>query len=202
MPRRDDLELLTARDSFSLRTVEELKPLTALVGQVPTKKGDLVDRLTRVVEDREHIRSLYAGLDDTGRRAVQEATHDPKGVLHVQRFWAKYGCSPSFGGSGRHYDNARQPTPARLVQPNVSAFGSWNCVPVAERSIEYCAPGGALAAIVMDKRARRRSVVPMLAPVPVSVKVPNVYVSFGDTDVVTAPSGAASENAKLLPTNT
>jgi hypothetical protein len=37
--------------------------------------------------------------------AAAKATHDPEGVLHGQRFWAKYSRSPNFGGSGRHYGN-------------------------------------------------------------------------------------------------
>ena len=114
MPRRDDLELLTTREALSLLTVDELKALASLVGQVAMKKGDLVDLLARAMADREEVRTLYAGLDDMGQKAVQEATHDPAGVLDGQRFWAKYGRSPHFGGSGRRYDDERQPTALRL----------------------------------------------------------------------------------------
>ena len=86
MRRHDDLELLTTREAFSLLRVDELKPLAALVGQVPTRKGALVDLLARALEDREGIRTLYAGLDDLGQKAVQKAVHDDKGILHGKRF--------------------------------------------------------------------------------------------------------------------
>jgi hypothetical protein len=117
MPRRDDLELLTTREAFALLTVDELKPLAALVGQVPTRKGELVDVLATTLEDREKVRTLYAGLDDLGQKAVQEAAHDPEGVLDGQRFRAKYGRSPQFGGSGRRYEYESQPTTLRLFFP-------------------------------------------------------------------------------------
>ena len=107
----------TVREAFSLLTVDDLKPLAALVGQVPTKKGDLVDLLARSMTDSHEVRSLYANLDDIGQKAVQEATHDPEGVLHSQRFWAKYSRSPNFGGSGRRYDNDAKPTTLRLFFP-------------------------------------------------------------------------------------
>src|SRR3954471_13200266 len=117
MPRHDEPGPLTTRETLSLLTVEDLKPLAALVGQVPTKKGDLVDLLARAMEDREGVRTLYAGLDDTGQKAVQEAAHDPEGVLHGQRFRAKYGRSPNFGGSGRRYGNDAKPTTLCLFFP-------------------------------------------------------------------------------------
>src|SRR5207245_7122494 len=98
MPRYDEPELLTAREAFSLLTVDNLKPLASLVGQVPTKKGDLVDLLTKSMSDLQEVRSLYATLDDIGQKAVQEATHDPEGVLHSQKFRAQYNRSPNFGG--------------------------------------------------------------------------------------------------------
>lgn len=117
MPRYDEPERLTVREAYSLLTVDDLKPLAALVGQVPTKKGDLVDLLAKTVEDEREVRALYAGLDDTGQKAVQEATHDPEGMLHSQRFWAKYSRSPNFGGSGRRYGNDAKPTTLRLFFP-------------------------------------------------------------------------------------
>ena len=110
-------ELRTVREAFSLLTVDDLKPLAALVGQVPTKKGDLVEVLARSMTESHEVRSLYANLDDIGQKAVQEATHDPEGVLHSQRFWAKYSRSPNLGGSGRRYDNDAKPTTLRLFFP-------------------------------------------------------------------------------------
>ena len=42
MPRYHNLEPLTTREAFGKLTVDELKSLAALIGSVPTKKGDLV----------------------------------------------------------------------------------------------------------------------------------------------------------------
>jgi hypothetical protein len=110
-------ELLTVRKAFSLLTVEDLKLLAALVGQAAAWKGDLVDVLARAMEDPQEVRSLYAGLDDVGHKAVQEATYDPEGVLNLQRFWAKYNRSPNFGDSGRRYNKDAKPTTLRLFFP-------------------------------------------------------------------------------------
>jgi hypothetical protein len=73
------------------------------------RAGDLVDLLAKAMQDQGEVRALYASLDDVSQKAVQEATHDPEGVLHSQRFWAKYSSSPNFGGSGRRYDNGSKP---------------------------------------------------------------------------------------------
>ena len=115
MPRYDAPDSLTTREALTLLTVEDLKPLAALVGQVPAKKGDLVEMLARTMEDSQEVRSLYANLDDVSQKAVQEATHDLRGVLHSQKFWAKYNRSPNFGGSGRRYENRSKPHDAAAV---------------------------------------------------------------------------------------
>lgn len=117
MARYDLPELLTTRESFARLTVDDLKPLAALVGQVPAKKGPLVELMTRTMEDPREVQSLYAKLDDVGKQAVQEATHDPEGVLDRGRFYAKYGRSLNFGGSGRRYANDGKPTTLRLFFP-------------------------------------------------------------------------------------
>ena len=121
MPRYDDLEPLTTREAFALLTVEELKPLAALVGQVPARKGDLVELLAATLAKPAELRALYEGLDDVGRKAVQEATHDLEGILHSRRFRAKYGCSPDFGGAGR-YRTEQRPTHLRLFFPRAGVL--------------------------------------------------------------------------------
>ena len=73
MPRYDARELLTTRESFSSLTVDELKPLAALVGKVPLKKGDLVDLLAGVMENLKEVEALYARMDDVSQKALQEA---------------------------------------------------------------------------------------------------------------------------------
>jgi hypothetical protein len=121
MRGRADLEPLTTREAFSQLTVDELKPLAALVGQVPARKGDLVELLAVTLEKPAEVRALYEGLDDLDRKAVQEATHDPKGVLHRERLWAKYAHSFNFGGSGRFRTDQR-PTALRLFFPYASVL--------------------------------------------------------------------------------
>src|SRR5437667_6696820 len=69
------------------------------------------------MEDREQVRTLYAALDDTSQKAVQEATHDPEGTLDEERFEAKYNRLPDFGGSGRRWADERKPTLLRLFFP-------------------------------------------------------------------------------------
>ncbi len=121
MPRHDELEPLTTREALSLLTVEELKPLAALVGEVPARKGDLVEAVAATLEKPAAIRALYEGLSDVGQKAVQEATHDPNGVLNRQRFRAKYGQSPNFGGVGR-YRTEQKPTALRLFFPRAAVL--------------------------------------------------------------------------------
>jgi hypothetical protein len=108
---------LTVRETFSHLTVDELKPLLALVrGRVQARKAELVDDLSTIMETPQEVRALYEGLDDLARKAVQEATHDPEGILQDQRFRAKYGRSPGLGGAGR-YQSEQRPTPLRLFFP-------------------------------------------------------------------------------------
>lgn len=122
MPRHADPELLTIREAFTLLTVDNLTPLAALVGPVPTKKGELVDVVAEAMSDPKVVKALYAGLAETGQRAIQEATHDPEGVLHEQRFQAKYNRSPDFGGSGGRFAGGKKPTPLRLFFPHFTVL--------------------------------------------------------------------------------
>lgn len=117
MPRFNEPDLLTVRESFEQLNVDDLKPLAALIGSPPNRKAELVDFLGRNLESREQAQKLYEGLDEIGQKAVQEATHDPDGMLHGQQFRAKYGRSPDFGGSGRRYDGNKKPTTLRLFLP-------------------------------------------------------------------------------------
>lgn len=115
MSRRYESESLTGREAFSVLTVDDLRPLVALVGKAAGKKGDLVKALADLAEDPKQLRSLYASLDDIGQKAVQEAAHHPEGVLDEKRFEAKYGHSPNFGGSGRY--SSSPPSALRLLFP-------------------------------------------------------------------------------------
>src|SRR5262245_43149574 len=117
VPRHDEPELLTIRETLSQIGVDDIKPLLALLGlSLLGRKAELVDRLATVLESPAQIRSLYDGLGDLAQKAVQEATHDARGVWYAQRFRAKYGGAPDFGGSGR-YPSERKPTTLRLFFP-------------------------------------------------------------------------------------
>jgi hypothetical protein len=118
MPRHDDPALKTIRESFSDLNVDMLKPLAALVGEAATKKGELVDLLAGAMEDRQKVQALYASLNDVAQKAVQEATHTPAGILHTERFRAKYGALPAYGGDGRRYGGSGPPARLRLFFPH------------------------------------------------------------------------------------
>jgi hypothetical protein len=79
MRYHDELEPRTIREAFAALKVDDLKPLAALVDGAATRKGDLVDLLAKVLEDREKVRRLYEGLDDVAQKSVQEATHSSEG---------------------------------------------------------------------------------------------------------------------------
>lgn len=117
MPRQDDPEQLTARETVSQLTADELKALLALVrGPVQARKPELVAQLAGVMEDSREVRALYDGLDDLARKAVQEATHDSRGVWHRTRFEVKYGGLPALDLPGRSRYQT-QPTELRLFFP-------------------------------------------------------------------------------------
>lgn len=118
MPHGDETQPRTLREAFSELTVDELKPLASLVGATATRKGELVDLLAKAMGDRQKVRSLYDGRDDVGKKALQEATYDPEGTLDLFIFKAKYGRTPSFGGSGSRYGlRNEKPTVLRLFFP-------------------------------------------------------------------------------------
>lgn len=117
MPRQDEPEQLTVRESFARLTVDELKALLALVrSPVQARKPELVAQLAGVMEDSREVRALFDGLEDLGKKAVQEATHDRRGVWHRTRFAAKYGGLPALDLPGRSRYQT-QPTELRLFFP-------------------------------------------------------------------------------------
>jgi Helicase conserved C-terminal domain len=123
MPRIDETQPRTLREAFSEMTVDELKPLASLLGATAMRKGDLVDLLAKALEDQARVRGLYDSLDDVGKKALQEAGHDPEGALDLFMFKAKYGRTPSFGGSGSRYGSHKEkPTVLRLFFPRRNAL--------------------------------------------------------------------------------
>jgi hypothetical protein len=123
MPRIDETQPRTLREAFSELTVDELKPLASLLGAAAMRKGDLVDLLAKALEDPAKVRSLYDGRDDVGKKALQEATHNPEGALDLFMFKAKYGRTPDFGSSGSRYGyHKEKPTILRLFFPRRNAL--------------------------------------------------------------------------------
>src|SRR3954452_5541529 len=111
MARRDSGKQPITRESYQRLGLDELRPLGRLVApDPPTRKGDLVPLLADATARGDVLRRLYGALDDAGRAAVQEATHDPAGRVDRERFRAKYGRLPDFG-------TAKGPTPLRLFLP-------------------------------------------------------------------------------------
>ena len=94
MSRYDALDRVAIREAVSQLNVNELKPLVDLIAaRAEGRKADLVEALAKTMENPTRVRSLYDGLDAMGKRAVEEATHDPNGLLNLERFRAKYGGS-------------------------------------------------------------------------------------------------------------
>ncbi len=91
-------EDLTIEESFARAALADLKPLgRAISADAPMRKGDLVPFLVNKLSTPERAEALYKRLDELGQAAVQEATHDPEGLLDLDRFRAKYGGEPNFG---------------------------------------------------------------------------------------------------------
>ena len=85
----------STEEAFSKQNLDTLKPLAKLIAPgFPTRKGELVPFLTRHMLEPQAVRRLYAALPPIAQHAVQEATHDPKGWLEINRFEAKYGQQP------------------------------------------------------------------------------------------------------------
>ncbi|MBV9126416.1 MAG: helicase-associated domain-containing protein [Planctomycetes bacterium] len=121
MVRRAEPESLTVGEAFSQLTVGELKPLIAMLqgrkkSHIQGRKDELVEILARTMTSPKEVLALYEGLDDISQKAIQEAAHDPKGILDRDRFQAKYGQSPQFGGAGRFRDEP-QPNALDLFFP-------------------------------------------------------------------------------------
>src|SRR5579884_1960089 len=109
----------TVAEMLENLTVPQLKPLVQLLDRnPPPRKGEMISVLTHFLLRPERLQRLYSELDPISQAAVQEATHDPEGVLGHDEFVAKYGQAPvlSRGDETResYYDSDRRPTPLRL----------------------------------------------------------------------------------------
>lgn len=123
--RRYELEPRPAAEAFNLLNLKEIQPLAALLTtEVPKRKSELVGLLVRFMTDPAELQAQYERLDPLARKAVQEAAHDPKGILHCDRFIARHGGLPAFhepappDRKGFHdYDRRTRPTRLALFFP-------------------------------------------------------------------------------------
>ena len=121
--RRDD-EPVSAKEAFDELTVDHLRPLVLLLTNiVPKRKAELVAFLVRSMSEEKTVRALYEKLDTLAQKAVQEATHDTEGWLHISKVIARYGQMPAFHRpaekktSWSGYDNYKRLTPIALFFP-------------------------------------------------------------------------------------
>jgi hypothetical protein len=123
--RRDEPEPVPTREAFDDLTIRDLRPLASLLTkEVPQRKGELVALVVRFMTKPAEVRALYDKLEPLAQKAVQEATHDPQGLLHRDKFIARYGQLPAFHEpspkqrSGWFEDQRSQPTRLALFFPH------------------------------------------------------------------------------------
>ena len=87
----------TLHEALEFRNNEHLHKLLALLPtkETATRKAHLVGLIAREMEG-EHLRCLYAQLDEMQQKAVSEAVWDKEGSFRADRFQAKYGGTPVF----------------------------------------------------------------------------------------------------------
>jgi hypothetical protein len=98
MPRIAVVPRVNTEEAFQSLKVDDLKPLARLLtSEVPSRKADLAELVTRAMQDPAKLRALYEGLNELNQAAVREATHESEGNLDLAKFKAKYGQAPNFG---------------------------------------------------------------------------------------------------------
>ena len=98
MPRSSVVERFNTEEAFQNLRVDDLKPLARLLtSDVPSRKADLAELVTRTMQDTAKARELYEGMGELNQSAVREATHDAGGNLDGALFKAKYGQPPNLG---------------------------------------------------------------------------------------------------------
>jgi hypothetical protein len=128
MPRwYEEDQPVPTREAFDKLTIDYLKPMAGLLrDRVPTRKGELVEVVAGAMQRPATVRTLYEELDPLAQRAVQEAAHDTRGMLHEARFVARYGRMPDFHNPSpeeeassyyRDYRSYRRPTKLALFFP-------------------------------------------------------------------------------------
>src|ERR1700694_2279681 len=101
MPRTIVVPRVNTEEAFQSLRVDGLKPLARLItSEVPPRKGELAELVTRTMQDPAQIRAIYEGMSELNQAAVREATHESEGNLDAARFQAKYGQKPNYGAGG------------------------------------------------------------------------------------------------------
>jgi XPB/Ssl2-like helicase family protein len=171
MPRTSVVLRVSTEEAFQSLHVDDLKPLARLLTkEVPSRKGDLAELVSRAMQDPARVRSLYEGMSELSQAAIREATHDPLGNLDPALFKAKYGQAPTVGAGksttalrlffpvGRSLpSDLQQLLVAFVPQPRAAAIAT--CAEIPE-SIEQ-------QETVWDPAARERKVVTWHEPVQV-----------------------------------
>lgn len=127
--RRDEPEPVPTAEAFGKLTIDHLRPLVLLLtSDAPKRKPELVALLAQFMTNAAKVRTLYEQLNPLAQKAVQEASYHPKGLLHRDKFIARYGQLPAFHEpaptqrtSFHDYDRHKRPTPLALFFPK----GDW-----------------------------------------------------------------------------
>jgi len=111
MKQYADLGIATLQNAlFDHMNSDDLKKLGALTKQkLPSRKGDLVDVITRHLEG-DGLQTAWRGLDELQRAAVAEVVHSEETYFPADLFRAKYGRDPVWESNeeNRYY---RKPSP-------------------------------------------------------------------------------------------
>ncbi|MFN0119673.1 MAG: hypothetical protein ACKV2V_04150 [Blastocatellia bacterium] len=133
MPRPNDTLQTIARvaDALNLLTVDDLKPLAALVSdnERPTRKADLVLLIESCLLG-PLPRNLWKRMDDLQQNAIRETLYAPDGVFNSRRFLAKYGQLPRFGRSRYGYGSRATATLINLFLYNAGRYDRSLVIPV------------------------------------------------------------------------
>lgn len=115
----------TVEEALNLLTVDDLKSRAALLpaAETPTRKGDLVKLILRYLTGGD-LRELWQQLDEAQQNAARETLYSPAGLFNAQRFKAKYGTLPNFGGKDRGYGYHKSVTPLLLFLYSPARYSS------------------------------------------------------------------------------
>lgn len=103
--------MITLADALHCMTVDQIKPLIALLGDASIKgrKDELVSGLTRSLS-ASRLRELWGELDDLQRLAVAQTLYAEDGFFHSHRFLARHGRLPAFTTPSERRSHSGSPT--------------------------------------------------------------------------------------------